>query len=162
MGTSRFTFIDLFCGIGGMRLGLESAGCECLFSSDWDAPAQKTYAENFGERPCGDIRAIASSEIPDHDIFAAGFPCQPFSISGVSKKNSLGRAHGFRDQTQGTLFFEVKRIIRDRRPASFHSIASAFIWSDSGSLDISIGQFSRPARLLSRKFSKTRSIRNTP
>lgn len=102
-----------------MRLGLESAGCECVFSSDWDAPAQTTYAENFGERPHGDIRAIASSEIPDHDILAAGFPCQPFSISGVSKKNSLGRAHGFRDQTQATLFFEVKRIIHDRRPAAF-------------------------------------------
>ncbi len=119
MGRSRFTFIDLFCGIGGMRLGLESAGCECLFSSDWDAYAQKTYADNFGERPRGDIRSIRSSEIPEHDILAAGFPCQPFSISGVSKKNSLGRAHGFKDDTQGTLFFEVKRIIRDRRPAAF-------------------------------------------
>jgi DNA (cytosine-5)-methyltransferase 1 len=113
------TFVDLFCGIGGMRLGFEQAGCDCVFSSDWDKYAQQTYAANFGETPVGNIREIDSSSIPDHDILVGGFPCQPFSISGVSKKNSLGRAHGFADKTQGTLFFEVARIIRDKRPSAF-------------------------------------------
>jgi DNA (cytosine-5)-methyltransferase 1 len=112
-------FADLFCGIGGMRLAFERAGCRCVFSSDWDAHAQKTYAANFGETPASDIRAIDSADIPDHDILVGGFPCQPFSISGVSKKKSLGRAHGFADRTQGTLFFEVARIIRDRQPEAF-------------------------------------------
>jgi len=112
-------FVDLFCGIGGMRLAFEAAGGQCVFSSDWDAYAQRTYSENFGETPVGDIRAVPSSEIPRHDILVAGFPCQPFSISGVSKKNSLGRAHGFQDKTQGTLFFEVARIIKDRKPQAF-------------------------------------------
>lgn len=98
-------FIDLFCGIGGMRLAFESAGCDCVFSSDWDKYAQITYHKNFGELPKGDIRSIPASEIPDHDILVGGFPCQPFSISGVSKKNSLQRPHGFSDKTQGTLFF---------------------------------------------------------
>lgn len=102
-----YTFIHLFCGIGGMRLAFEKAGCKCLFSSDWDKYARQTYAANFGEIPVGNIREIASSKMPGHDILTAGFPCQPFSISGVSKKNSLGRAHGFADKTQGTLFFEV-------------------------------------------------------
>lgn len=111
-------FADLFCGIGGMRLGFERAGCHCVFSSDWDKYAQKTYAANFGETPQGNIREISSSEVPDHDILVGGFPCQPFSISGVSKKKSLGRAHGFADKTQGTLFFEVARIIDEKRPAA--------------------------------------------
>ncbi len=102
-----------------MRLAFESAGCRCVFSSDWDVHAQRTYLANFGERPLGDIRQIQSGEIPEHDILIAGFPCQPFSISSVSKKNSLGRAHGFRDRTQGTLFFEVARVIRDRQPEAF-------------------------------------------
>jgi DNA (cytosine-5)-methyltransferase 1 len=113
------TFVDLFCGIGGMRLSSEQAGCECVFSSDWDKYAQQTYAANFGETPVGNIREIDSSSIPDHDILVGGFPCQPFAISGVSKKNSLGRAHGFADKTQGTLFFEVARIINDKRPSAF-------------------------------------------
>jgi DNA (cytosine-5)-methyltransferase 1 len=112
-------FIDLFCGIGGMRLGFEQAGCSCVFSSDWDKYAQQTYAANFGEIPLGNIRELGSHSVPDHDILVGGFPCQPFSISGVSKKNSLGRAHGFADKTQGTLFFEVARIIEEKRPSAF-------------------------------------------
>jgi DNA (cytosine-5)-methyltransferase 1 len=113
------TFIDLFCGIGGMRLGFESVAGRCVFSCDWDKYSRKTYAANFGEVPAGDIRAISTSDIPDHDVLLAGFPCQPFSISGVSKKKSLGRPHGFRDKTQGTLFFEIKRIIQEKQPEAF-------------------------------------------
>jgi DNA (cytosine-5)-methyltransferase 1 len=116
---SRPAFIDLFCGIGGMRLAFESVGCRCIFSSDWDPYARKTYIANFGDDPEGDIRGLRSENIPNHDILIGGFPCQPFSISGVSKKNSLGRAHGFEDRTQGTLFFEVARILRDKKPEAF-------------------------------------------
>jgi DNA (cytosine-5)-methyltransferase 1 len=112
-------FVDLFCGIGGIRLGFETAGAECVFSCDWDKYAQRTYKLNFGELPVGDIHEVRTAEIPQHEILTAGFPCQPFSISGVSKKNSLGRAHGFQDKTQGTLFFEIARIIRDKRPEAF-------------------------------------------
>jgi DNA (cytosine-5)-methyltransferase 1 len=112
-------FIDLFCGIGGMRLAFEASGSECVFSCDWDKYARKTYAHNFGEEPAGDIREVNAKDLPPYDILAAGFPCQPFSISGVSKKNSLGRPHGFEDRTQGTLFFEVARILRDTKPAAF-------------------------------------------
>lgn len=115
----KLTFVDLFAGIGGTRLAFEKAGCECVFSSEWDKFAQQTYEANFGEIPKGDIRKIPSSEIPDHDILVAGFPCQPFSISGVSKKNALGKPHGFKDPAQGTLFFEIKRIIKDKKPAVF-------------------------------------------
>jgi hypothetical protein len=93
----RLKFIDLFAGIGGTRLAFEKAGCECVFSSEWDKFAQQTYEANFGEKPKGDIRQIPSWEIPDHDILVAGFPCQPFSISGVSKKKALGRPHGFEE-----------------------------------------------------------------
>jgi len=117
--SGKFRFIDLFAGIGGMRLAFEAAGGKCVFASEWDRHAQKTYLSNFGDLPEGDIRQIPSERIPDHDILVAGFPCQPFSIAGVSKKDSLGRAHGFRDETQGTLFFEVARIIRDKRPKAF-------------------------------------------
>ena len=115
----RLTFIDLFAGIGGTRIAFEEAGCRCVFSSEWDRFAQITYEANFGEKPEGDIRKIPNSKIPDHNILVAGFPCQPFSISGVSKKKSLGRPDGFRDPTQGTLFFEIKRILKSKRPDAF-------------------------------------------
>lgn len=113
----KFKFIDLFAGIGGFRIALEKLGGECVFSSEWDEHAQKTYAAWFGEMPYGDIRKINPMEIPDHDILAAGFPCQPFSIAGVSKKKSLGRAHGFKDKNQGNLFFYLATIIEAKRPA---------------------------------------------
>jgi DNA (cytosine-5)-methyltransferase 1 len=111
----EFKFIDLFAGIGGMRLAFERFDCRCVFSSESDTHAQTTYAAKFQEVPRGDITKIPSSEIPTHDILLAGAPYQPFSISGVSKKNSLGRPHGFEDKTQGTLFFEAARIIRDKQ-----------------------------------------------
>lgn len=114
-----FTFVDLFAGIGGIRLAFESVGGKAIFASEWDVKAQETYKANFGEQPAGDIRAIPAEEIPDHDILLAGFPCQPFSIAGVSKKNSLGRAHGFADETQGTLFFDISRILDVKRPKAF-------------------------------------------
>lgn len=114
-----FTFIDLFAGIGGMRLAFEACGGECVFTSEWDRYCQRTYYENFGELPYGDITKINEEDIPDHDVLVAGFPCQPFSIAGVSKKNSLGRATGFLDATQGTLFFDVVRIINKKRPRAF-------------------------------------------
>lgn len=111
-----FTFIDLFAGIGGLRIGAERAGGRCKFSSEWDAHSQRTYTAWFGEPPKGDINKIDPSGIPAHDLLVAGFPCQPFSIAGVSKKNSLGREHGFKDATQGTLFFQVATIIEIKRP----------------------------------------------
>jgi DNA (cytosine-5)-methyltransferase 1 len=112
-------FVDLFAGVGGMRLGFEAAGARCVFSVEWDKHCQRTYEANFGDVPAGDIRTVRASEIPDHDILVGGFPCQPFSIAGVSKKNSLGQAHGFRCKTQGTLFFEVARIIAEKQPRAF-------------------------------------------
>jgi len=115
----QFTFIDLFAGIGGMRIAFESNGGECVFTSEWDKYSQKTYFDNFGDMPEGDITKIDEKSIPDHDVLVAGFPCQPFSIAGVSKKNSLGRSTGFMDKTQGTLFFDVVRIINEKRPKAF-------------------------------------------
>ena len=116
-----FTFIDLFAGIGGLRKAMESAGGRCVFTSEWDAFAQKTYHANFPDnRPiAGDIREVDAAAIPGHDVLVAGFPCQPFSIAGVSKKNALGRLHGFQDETQGTLFFDVLRVLMHHRPAAF-------------------------------------------
>lgn len=127
-----FTFIDLFAGIGGIRYGFEQAGGKCVFTSEYDKYAVKTYLANYHceHGVHGDIREITQPEdmtqkqifnhidenIPDHDVLLAGFPCQPFSIAGVSKKNSLGRSHGFEDDTQGTLFFDVARIIDIKRP----------------------------------------------
>lgn len=112
-------FIDLFAGIGGIRLAFEAARCSCVFSSEWDKYAQVTYRAFFGETPEGDINDIPLNGIPSHDILTAGFPCQPFSLAGVSKKNSMGRTHGFEDPTQGTLFFNIKAILEHSRPAAF-------------------------------------------
>lgn len=111
-----FTFIDLFAGIGGFRSALEKVGGRCLFSSEWDKYSQKTYKAWHGDTPHGDIRKIKPADIPDHDILAAGFPCQPFSIAGVSKRQSLGMAHGFDCVTQGNLFFQLATIIKAKRP----------------------------------------------
>lgn len=118
---ASFSFIDLFAGIGGLRRAMEGAGGRCVFTSEWDRFAQQTYHANFPDnRPiAGDIREVDPEDIPDHDVLVAGFPCQPFSIAGVSKKNALGRAHGFLDETQGTLFFDVLRILMHHRPAAF-------------------------------------------
>lgn len=115
----KFSFIDLFAGIGGIRLAYQNLGGKCVFTSEWDTYSKMTYEANFGEVPFGDITKISEKEVPDHDILLGGFPCQPFSIAGVSKKNALGRAHGFLDETQGTLFFDVARIIKYKRPAAF-------------------------------------------
>lgn len=116
-----FTFIDLFAGIGGIRLGFESIGGHCIFTSEWNEYSKKTYIENFGEEEIfvGDIVPFPAEQVPDHDVLLAGFPCQPFSIAGVSKKNALGRPHGFECTTQGTLFFDVARIIAAKRPKAF-------------------------------------------
>jgi DNA (cytosine-5)-methyltransferase 1 len=120
---TRFRFIDLFAGIGGLRMGFESIGGHCVFTSEWDEHAQKTYALNFPDNHpiAGDVREYSKDPdlIPEHDVLLGGFPCQPFSIAGVSKKNSLGRAHGFLCDTQGTLFFDTAQIIAHHRPAAF-------------------------------------------
>ncbi|MBP5561580.1 MAG: DNA (cytosine-5-)-methyltransferase [Muribaculaceae bacterium] len=119
---AQFTFIDLFAGMGGFRLAMQSQGGKCVFSSEWNKYAQKTYFANFGEMPFGDItKESTKGYIPKHfDILCAGFPCQPFSIAGVSKKKSLGRETGFKDKTQGTLFFDVADIISRHRPKAFY------------------------------------------
>ena len=117
--TATFTFIDLFAGIGGMRIAFETNGGDCVYSNEWNKYCQQTYFANFGEQPDGDITKVDARTIPNHDILVAGFPCQPFSIAGVSKKQSLGRATGFEDKTQGTLFFDVCRIIKAKRPKAF-------------------------------------------
>lgn len=117
---TKFKFIDLFAGIGGMRMAFESVGGECVWTSEWDKFAQQTYIANFGDHEVhGDITQIKAKSIPDHDVLIAGFPCQPFSSAGVSKNNSMGRAHGFEHATQGTLFFDVARIIRIKQPKAF-------------------------------------------
>lgn len=120
-GDAQFSFIDLFAGIGGIRKAFEGLGGRCVFTSEWDSYAQKTYAENYpgGHAINGDITQVDAADIPDHDLLLAGFPCQPFSIAGVSKKNALGRAHGFACETQGTLFFDICRIIEAKQPRAF-------------------------------------------
>ena len=112
-------FIDLFCGIGGFRIAFEKAGGQCVFSSDWNEKALETYKANFDDEPHGDIHTVAVADIPAHDILCAGFPCQPFSIAGVSKKLSLGKKHGFEDKEQGNLFFTLADIIDYHRPEAF-------------------------------------------
>lgn len=124
---SAFQFIDLFAGIGGFRLALDSLGGQCVFTSEIDRQASETYISNFGGEVFGDIRSITGPElsdgdvdlsVPDHDVLAAGFPCQPFSLAGVSARNSLGRVHGMMDETQGTLFFDICRIAKIKRPSA--------------------------------------------
>jgi len=121
----KFTFIDLFAGIGGFRLALQSQIGKCVFSSEIDNSAKRTYESNFGEVPFGDIREftgeqISDSEldllIPDHTILTGGFPCQPFSLAGVSSRNSLGKSHGFEDKVKGNLFFDIMRIVSVKKP----------------------------------------------
>ena len=119
ISSTQFSFIDLFAGIGGMRIAFDRAGGHCVYSNEWNKYSQQTYFANFGEQPDGDITKVDEKDIPDHDILVAGFPCQPFSIAGVSKKNSMGRETGFADKTQGTLFFDVCRILKEKRPKAF-------------------------------------------
>jgi len=121
MKKTDFTFIDLFAGIGGLRQGFEAIGGKCIFSSEWNSFCQKTYETNYDDdhKVTGDITQIEAQEIPTHDVLLAGFPCQPFSLAGVSKKNALNQPHGFRCETQGTLFFDVARILAYRRPRFF-------------------------------------------
>lgn len=118
---AAFDFVDLFAGIGGIRIPFEEIGGRCVFTSEWDSYAQRTYVANFpaSHTIAGDITQIKEKDVPDHDVLLAGFPCQPFSIAGVSKKNALGHAHGFADLTQGTLFFDVARIIKKKQPRAF-------------------------------------------
>lgn len=120
-GAPQFTFIDLFAGIGGMRRGFESIGGQCIYTSENNKYAVETYRANYecNHEIAGDIRAIDPAHIPAHDVLLAGFPCQPFSIAGVSKKNALNMPHGFRCETQGTLFFDIKRILEYHRPSAF-------------------------------------------
>jgi DNA (cytosine-5)-methyltransferase 1 len=120
--SSAFRFIDLFAGIGGLRRGFETIGGECVFTCEWDKYSQETYRANFPDdchAIAGDIRQVNEADIPEHDFLLAGFPCQPFSIAGVSKKNALHRPHGFACEAQGTLFFELARIIKHHRPKAF-------------------------------------------
>ena len=124
--TSSFRFIDLFAGIGGLRIPFEEIGGKCVFTSEWDRFARQTYSANFHDDPFehtleGDIRPFAKDpeQVPEHDVLLAGFPCQPFSIAGVSKKNSLGRPHGFLCDTQGTLFYDLAKIIEYHKPKAF-------------------------------------------
>ena len=116
-----FTFIDLFAGIGGLRQGFEAIGGRCVFASEWDRFCRRTYEVNYndGHPFVGDITKLSLEDVPEHDVLLAGFPCQPFSIAGVSKKNALNQPHGFRCETQGTLFFHVARVLEHRRPPVF-------------------------------------------
>lgn len=122
---NKFTFIDLFAGIGGFRLALESVDGRSVFASEWESTAQRTYFDNHGEYPFGDINKFTESSrddefvdslVPDHDVLAGGFPCQPFSLAGVSARNAVGKAHGFECKTQGTLFFSIERIAKVKKP----------------------------------------------
>ena len=120
-GKEKFTFIDLFAGIGGFRMAMQAHGGKCVFSSEYDKYSQQTYRANYGETPFGDItKQEVRKFIPKKfDVLCGGFPCQPFSIAGVSKKISLGKKHGFEDEKQGNLFFDVANIIETHRPKVF-------------------------------------------
>lgn len=124
MSHSHYKFIDLFAGIGGIRLAFTNSGCSCVFSSEWDIHSQKTYQANFGELPHGDITKIDASDIPDHDILTGGFPCQPFS--------TIGKREGFSHPTQGTLFYDIARIIKDKKPTAFLLENVAGLYSHDG------------------------------
>ena len=123
MASPEFRFIDLFAGIGGLRRGFDALGGHCVFTCEWDKYAQQTYRANFDDglvhSMAGDIREVDERDVPEHDLLLAGFPCQPFSIAGVSKKNAIGQPHGFRCDSQGTLFFDTARIIAHHRPEAF-------------------------------------------
>ncbi len=116
-----FKFVDLFAGIGGMRKGFESIGGKCVFTSEWNKFSVETYQANFScdHHIAGDITQVHERDIPEHDVLLAGFPCQPFSLAGVSKKNALGQKHGFKCESQGTLFFDIVRILEHHRPKAF-------------------------------------------
>jgi DNA (cytosine-5)-methyltransferase 1 len=116
MNTSDFKFIDLFAGIGGFHQAFSNVGGKCVMACDWNEPSRKTYEANYGITPLGDIQQIMGGQLPEFDILCGGFPCQPFSIAGVSKKQSLGRKHGFEDEKQGNMFFEIIRLIQAKRP----------------------------------------------
>jgi DNA (cytosine-5)-methyltransferase 1 len=123
---TNFRFIDLFAGIGGLRRPFEEIGGKCIFTAEWDRYSRQTYTANFHDNPfehelAGDVRPYAEEpwRVPEHDVLLAGFPCQPFSIAGVSKKNALGRPHGFLCDTQGTLFYDLAKIIRFHEPSAF-------------------------------------------
>ena len=116
-----FKFVDLFAGIGGFHAALGALGGECVYASEWDKDSARIYERNWNLKPDGDITLAANDEVmnvPAHDVLVGGFPCQPFSIAGVSKKNALGRAHGFLDETQGTLFYDVIRICEEKKTAA--------------------------------------------
>ena len=118
--SAQFSFVDIFAGIGGMRLGFEAIGGECLFTCEWNKYSQRTYRANFGdEEIAGDIRQVSPQDVPRHDVLLAGFPCQPFSIAGVSKKNALNAPHGFACEAQGTLFFNLAQLIGHHKPKAF-------------------------------------------
>jgi len=121
LSNTKFTFIDLFAGIGGMRMGFEAVGGQCVFTCEWDKFSRQTYQANHlcDHDIAGDIRSVTADQIPPHDVLLAGFPCQPFSIAGVSKKNALGKPHGFLDETQGTLFFDIARLLKHHQPKAF-------------------------------------------
>src|SRR5699024_10538925 len=107
----KLKYIDLFAGVGGIRLGFDDENTECVFSSEWDKFAQQTYEANFREKPAGDIKQIKASDIPNHDVLLGGFPCQPFS--------NIGKRNGFSDENQGTLFFDILRILQYHQPSMF-------------------------------------------
>ena len=120
LGLERFSFVDIFAGIGGMRRGFEAAGGTCVFACEWDKYSQRTYRDNFGDEDiAGDVRELDPADLPGHDVLLAGFPCQPFSIAGVSKKNALKVPHGFACETQGTLFFDLATLIAAHKPKAF-------------------------------------------